>query len=216
MTANKKRRRLPEEDLAAAVSDIINSPITRSNLSFLRSPEKATPLGSDTTPPPLDLSPLAFDSTPIELGDSSKSLWQAEGLLALFEQTRVRPILGARDALSAVEARVYDLLWGAVPDPTGLEFQLVHCSLQRIATEARINLKTVRQLIPRLIDKGFIRIERQADVRRNIATLYRVFSESSVLSEQERLQRRHVVRTGKGVFYVHPVSATVRPRPSGD
>ena len=36
MAANKKRRKLPEEDLAAAVADIINSPITRSNLSFLR------------------------------------------------------------------------------------------------------------------------------------------------------------------------------------
>ena len=41
--ANKKRRRLPEEDLAAAVADIINSPITRSNLSFLRSGIRAAP-----------------------------------------------------------------------------------------------------------------------------------------------------------------------------
>ena len=36
MSAKKKRRQLPEEDLAAAVAEIINSPITRSNLSFLR------------------------------------------------------------------------------------------------------------------------------------------------------------------------------------
>jgi predicted transcriptional regulator len=238
MSANKKRRRLPEEDLAATVADIISSPITRSNLSFLRpfptpaanshepEPTSSEPpeldierKGAGTEPPDTGPKPPGLGSSPPSTTPSAphswqpvaptRALWQAEGLGTFFEQTRVRRIHQAQDALSLVEEKVYDLLWG----PKNLrkdEFRLVHYSLQRIATEARVNIKTVRELIPRLIDKGFIAIEHEADVRRNIPTLYRVLSYTSVLNDQKRRNRFYVAKTGKGVFYVHPVSATVQ------
>ena len=256
MSANKKRRRLPEEDLAAAVADIISSPITRSNLSFLRPlptlPPEAPALGSsikaDTEPAGHSPAPLGSASQPMgftqdaevlnlpssaghfqkPMGDPAnpagfgerlpfrlwqpvspnRTLWQAEGLGTFFEQTRVRRIHQAQDALSLVEEKVYDLLWGAKNQRRD-EFRLVHYSLQRIATEARINIKTVRDLIPRLIEKGFIAIEHEADVRRNIPTLYRVSSYATVLHDQKRRNRSYVAKTGKGVFYVHPITASV-------
>ncbi len=252
MSANKKRRRLPEEDLAATVADIINSPITRSNLSFLRplpfqeqgsanpqsstdiernaaSPEIANgigalPVGSSPEPDTISSKPLGPHTQ--ALGDISqpslsteisvrhpislnRTLWQAEGLGTIFEPTRVRRIHQAQEALSRVEAKVYDLLWGS--NRNNNDFRLVHWSLQRIATEAGINIKTVRELIPRLVDKGFISVEHEADVRRNIATLYRVSSYASVLTHQKQRNRLFIAKTGKGVFYVHPVSAAVRP-----
>src|ERR1700759_2817215 len=88
MPANKKRRRLPEEDLAAAVADIINSPITRTNLNFLRplaplpvasepqepmpSPmgSSSIPMGPALQPEGVELIPEGFRSIP--LGDSLK------------------------------------------------------------------------------------------------------------------------------------------------
>jgi predicted transcriptional regulator len=325
MSASKKRRRLPDEDLAAAVADIINSPITRPNLSFLRQPpssplelntvQRASPEdtktgglepntlgaksnsdGVETKPVGLDpatseleciltgqanqssetknnidrpehsktdweahwaknqfetpgdqaLKPTGLEAGPPGLGSatqgfenqfssdliarkpnqqdsraeiprweplaSNRPLWQAEGLATLFEQSRVKRIRQAQDALSLVEEKVYDLLWGPKNQQKD-EFRLVHYSLQRVANEARVNIKTVRELIPRLIDKGFLQIEHEADVRRNIPTLYRVFSYSSVLNHQRQRQRFHVVKTGKGVFYVHPVSAALQLRP---
>ena len=311
MSASKKRRKLPDEDLAAAVADIINSPITRSNLSFLRQPtspspeeisnqksgiENHTTNRSELETQGIDPKPTGFGSIPLGLEGSSpvlseqslnipkgadelqpvvgfretrighdwhttepisggpkpignklrpggidgcfapellrnipvpqrhsvdiaqwepqastRPLWQAEGLAALFEQSRVKRIWQAQDALSLVEEKVYDLLWG-IKNQKKDEFRMVHYSLQRMANEARINIKTVRELIPRLVEKGFLRIEHEADVRRNIPTLYRVFSYSSVLNHQRQRNRFHVVKTGKGVFYVHPVSAALQLR----
>jgi predicted transcriptional regulator len=312
MAANKKRRKLPEEDLAAAVADIINSPITRSNLSFLRPlgtpaptegeqpiPKpmgleitpmgvKPTPMGhqpkpmgdesaesagetlapvsdglpasdilpiipaSDTLQIPVGFepSPMGFELTPPGLPDAgapsqpplsfrgpptvpspvrppadsqdqahhphqpwqppsgARTLWQAEGYGTFIEQSRVRRIYQAQDALSLVEEKVYDLLWGTKNQRKD-DFRLVHYSLQRIASEARINIKTVRELIPRLIEKGFIHVEHEADARRNIPTLYRVSSYAAVLSHQKQRGRLYVAKTGKGVVYVHSVSAVL-------
>ena len=241
MPVSKKRPKLPEEDLAAAVADIINSPITKPNLSFLSLPadtavvhpkppgidskpvgiggepvESADSLDTSTKPSanPTDFGPLppGVNSTPLGIiaAPSIKPLWQAEGIGTLFEQTRVRRISQAQDALSLVEEKVYDLLWGTKNQRKD-EFRLVHYSLQRIGTEARINIKTVRELIPRLIDKGFIQIEHHADVRRNLPTLYRVWSYAGVLANQKRHNRFYVAKSGKGVFYVHPVSASIGP-----
>ena len=123
----------------------------------------------------------------------------------------MRPIREAKDALSPVEQRVYGLLWNA-SDNSRTDFHLVHYSLQRVASEAHINIRTVRELIPRLIEKGFLRIEAEADVRRNIATLYRVLGPESVLADQRGRNRFHVARTGKGIVYAHPVAARFRPQ----
>lgn len=277
MSANKKRRRLPEEDLAAVVAEIINSPITRSNLSFLRPvPESAppappeagptpsglepkpmgveiSPLGHTASPmgdtpvakgptapvspaspdvrsfptaPAVTVSPMGFGSEPVgfeltppgipltapvkpwQPASTAKTLWQAEGYDSFIEPSRVRRIAQAQDALSLVEEKVYDLLWGTKNQRKD-EFRLVHYSLQRIAAEARINIKTVRELIPRLIEKGFIHIEHEADARRNIPTLYRVSSYATVLADQRRRGRLYTAKTGKGVVYVHAVSAAL-------
>jgi predicted transcriptional regulator len=135
-------------------------------------------------------------------------LWQAEGYGTFIEPSRVRRIYQAQDALSLVEEKVYDLLWGTKNQRKD-DFRLVHYSLQRIASEARINIKTVRELIPRLIEKGFIHVEHEADARRNIPTLYRVSSYSAALSDQRRRNRLYVAKTGKGVVYVHSVSAAL-------
>jgi hypothetical protein len=211
MSAIKKRRRSPEsdEDLAAAVADIINSPITRTTLNFLRplapAPEPEPP-GLDPEPMGVEITPQGFEPQPMGVG--GKRLWQAEGLGSIFEDSRVHRIQKAQDALSLVEEKVYDLLWGTKNQRRD-EFRLVHFSLQRISTEARINIKTVRLLIPRLIEKGFLQVEHEADVRRNIPTLYRVPSYAMVLIDQRQRNRFAVTKTGKGVFYVQPYPSNI-------
>jgi hypothetical protein len=146
-----------------------------------------------------------------------RPLWQAEGLGSVFENSRVRRIEQAQDALSLVEEKVYDLLWGPKNQQRDA-YRLTHYSLQRLAHDARLNIKTVRELLPRLVDKGFIEIEREADVRRNIPTLYRVWSYGKVIENQRRRNRSFVAKTGKGVFYVHPVAVSIEPAqvPEGD
>ena len=145
---------------------------------------------------------------PTTAPDAARTLWRAEHLGAFFEASRIRPIHHAQDALSAAEQRVYDLLWGAGVETNGTH-RLVHFSLQRISTQSKLNIKTVRELLPRLMEKGFIAVEQEADVRRNIATLYRVWSGEAVLAEQLSRGRRWIVKTGRGVFYVHRMTVSV-------
>ena len=240
MAAKKKRRRLPEEDLEASIQDILQSPITRVNLAFLRTglenpPEPLEVMGSDpdpmglgaendtlgavSTPKPIgsvskragfESEPMGSVSTPdsVMAPDAARTLWRAEHLGAFFEASRIRPINQAQDALSSAEQRVYDLLWGAGAEGHGTH-RLVHFSLQRISTQSKLNIKTVRELLPRLMEKGFIAVEQEADVRRNIATMYRVWSGEAVLAEQLSRGRRWIVKTGRGVFYVHRMTVSV-------
>ena len=253
MAAKNKRRRLPEEDLEASIQDILQSPITRVNLAFLRAdfgessgPEKAAhqqaptapveesvgeglyPMGFglnqpgvaadlDHAPSGNDLEPMGFVSKPVAAEvnpsgaprqESAHTLWRAEHLGPFFEESRVRPISRAEDALSTAEQQVYTMLWTAGVEADAA-YRLVHFSLQRISTQLKLNIKTVRELLPRLIEKGFIAVEQAADVKRNIATLYRVWSGEAILAAQVGRDRRWVVKTGRGVFYVHRMTVSV-------
>jgi predicted transcriptional regulator len=160
------------------------------------------PIGSDPKRGGFEPSPMGSELSP------ARTLWRAEHLGTFFEASRIRPIHKAQDALSTAEQRVYDLLWaaGAQNQPT---HRLVHFSLQRISTQSKLNIKTVRELLPRLMEKGFIAVEQEADVRRNIATLYRVWSCETVLAEQLSQGRRWIVKTGRGVFYAHQMTVSV-------
>jgi DNA-binding MarR family transcriptional regulator len=252
MAAKNKRRRLPEEDLEASIQDILQSPITKVNLSFLNTDfgdgpapgavsnqpvvEPVTdgmgsvlnPMGVKVDPSGLESlvvpgesgvgsNPMGVGSEPVHSGPThagsqelrtDHTLWRAEHLGAFFEGSRVRPINRAEDALSVAEQRVYELLWTTGTEG-GDDYRLVHCSLQRISSQLKLNIKTVRELLPRMAEKGFIAVEREADVRRNIATLYRVWSGRAILAAQQGFDRRWVVKTGRGVFYVHKTTVSV-------
>ncbi len=170
-------------------------------------PAEANAPGIDLRPSGSDVKPMGLDVGPMGSG-VSQSMFLAEQLGTLFPAARVHRIRLAQDALSHVEEKVYDLLWG-VKNQNRDSYRLSEFSLQRIANEGRLNIKTVRELLPRLVDKGFIGIEREADVRRNRPTQYRVWSYGEVLADQRSRNRLWFVKTGKGVFYARPVSVGV-------
>lgn len=247
--AAKRKQRQPNEDLEAAVAEILDNPIVKINLGFLNvgnaGSEDPSPLnGGDLEPSGYDIRPIGLDAIVaaggaaferldpapfvvperssamgVELkpmgveslaraAASGQNMFLAEQLGTLFPAARVHRIRLAQDALSHVEEKVYDLLWGA-KNQNRDAYRLSEFSLQRIANEGRLNIKTVRELLPRLVEKGFIAIEREADVRKNRPTQYRVWSYSEVLANQRRRNRFWFVKTGKGVFYASPVSVGV-------
>src|ERR1017187_1643034 len=123
MSANKKRRKLPEEDLAAAVADIINSPITRSNLSFLRplatpaSTENESPspkpMGLEVTPRGDGLTPMGYISTP--MGDETRTT--TAGSPPLVSNASPNP-----DALETIaDSNIGEIPMGVELLPMGLE-----------------------------------------------------------------------------------------------
>ena len=55
------------------------------------------------------------------------------------------------------------------------------------------------------MDKGFIAIERHADIYQRTSTVYRVFSRRQVLEHHLQKGRSHVAKFGPGFSYVHPL-----------
>jgi predicted transcriptional regulator len=161
--------------------------------------------GTDSTAPRgVTLTPTVGDrlSKPKDL-----RLFQSEDG-SLFPAKRARRIQLAQDALTHVEETVYDILWGSKTS-SGDRSRAIRIGYDRLAALARINEKSVRNIIPRLIQKGFISILTPADPNRRLGTEYRVLSYSAVLEDQQQRGRHWIVRTGKGVFYAQPATASV-------
>ncbi len=137
-------------------------------------------------------------------------LWQAESNQALFPPNRVRRIERAQDALTHSEECVYELLWGpknAAKDET----RLTEIGYTHIAKQARITRRNAALIVERLIEKGFVQLDRAADIFHRTPSRYRVLGYKAALENLARRGRQWVVRSGNGVLFVHPVTVVASP-----
>ena len=140
-------------------------------------------------------------------------LWQAESNGALFPSSRVRRVERAQDALTHTEECVYDCLWG--PKNTSKDdFRIAKIGYDRISKAARITKRNAALIIERLIEKGFIKLEKPADPLHRVPSEYRVMGYKAALEELGRMNRHWVVRSGNGVLFVHPVSVSIEATPT--
>jgi predicted transcriptional regulator len=117
----------------------------------------------------------------------------------------VKRIRLAQDVLNSAEESVYDTLWsvkGAERDEG--DARIVQAGYHYLMKRTRLSKKTIQRIVDRLIDKGFIAIERPADIYTRTSTVYRVFGYRAVLDRQARKGRLHVVKIGPGFLYAHP------------
>jgi hypothetical protein len=135
---------------------------------------------------------------------AGKGLWQAEQGGGVFPSSRVRKIGPAQDALTHAEEAVYDVLWGPKNTSRDLE-RFSSMGYNSLCKAARVTRTNTRLIIERLIYKGFLEVHTLASSSERIPTTYRVFSYRSALDNMVRLNRTHVVRTGNGVVFVHPI-----------
>jgi hypothetical protein len=140
----------------------------------------------------------------------SQTWWVAELNGALFPLSRVKPIERAQDALTHAEECVYDFLWGP-KNASKDEYRVAQAGYDRIAKGARITKRNASLIVDRLIEKGFIRLESEADHLHRIARRYRVFGYRAVLDELARKRRQWVVKSGNGVLFVRPATVVVEP-----
>jgi hypothetical protein len=137
-----------------------------------------------------------------------KPTWFAELNGALFPRSRVRPIEKAQDALTHAEECVYDFLWGT-KNTSKDEHRIAQVGYDRIARAARITKRNAALIVDRLIEKGFVRLETEADPLHRIAKQYRVLSYRAALEELSNRGRKWVVRSGNGVLFVHPATVVI-------
>jgi hypothetical protein len=122
----------------------------------------------------------------------------------LYPHQRVRPLQEATDVLSRVELRVFEKLENLVDS-----HRHVRIGYDRLAEACSLNEKSVRLLLLRLIEKGFLSIIAPADPDRQLGKEYR-------LHRLEEAHRHHVergwnwvVRSGNGILVVRPLAPTV-------
>ena len=137
---------------------------------------------------------------------AASPLWRAELNGALFPASRVKPIERAQDALTHAEECVYDFLWGT-KNAARDDYRIAQVGYDRIAKAARVTKRNAALIVDRLIEKGFVRLETEADPLHRVARQYRVLSYRAALEELERRGRQFVVRSGNGVLFVR--AATV-------
>ena len=137
----------------------------------------------------------------------------------VYEAHRAQRVSAARDSLGLGEERVYQTLWQATESdgvhPEGEGTKIFSLGYDRIAHLVRLNEKSVRILLPKLIGKKVLEIVAAENSAAQTGRTYRVFSEEKVLERQRAAHLLFVVKNGRAVEFVHPViSPTVGVSPS--
>ena len=137
------------------------------------------------------------------------SLWLTESG-EIVPASRVKRIRLAQDVLSPAEESVYDTLWGVKSTPAFKEeresYRIVQAGYDFLMKRTRLSKKTIQRIVDRLMDKGFIAIEKPADIYLRTSTVYRVFAYRAVLDRQAQKGRFHVAKIGPGFVYVREVA----------
>ena len=121
----------------------------------------------------------------------STDLWRSEGNGPLFPPSRVHPIVRAQDALNHAEESVYDVLWGT-KDQSKDAYRIRQLGYGEIAKAARTTKRNAALIIERLIEKGFVALEREAD--KKSPRQYRVLGYRAALDDMERRGRKWFVQ----------------------
>lgn len=136
-----------------------------------------------------------------------RSLWLTEEG-EIVPASRVKRIRLAQDVLSPAEEAVYDTLWGVRGGPREERenYRLAQAGYDYLMKRTRLSKKTIQRIVDRLIDKGFIAIDKPADIYQRTSTVYRVFTYRAVLDRQAGRGRFHVAKIGPGFVYVREMA----------
>jgi predicted transcriptional regulator len=191
-------------DLFAEMPTVVDSEMTTVAVSGL----------STVAEPATDPKPATVDMSTVDRL-APISLWLTESG-EIVPASRVKRIRLAQDVLSPAEESVYDTLWGVKSAGAFKEeresYRIVQAGYDFLMKRTRLSKKTIQRIVDRLLDKGFIAIEKPADIYQRSSTVYRVFAYRAVLDRQAQKGRFHVAKIGPGFVYVREV---VDPRVPG-
>jgi hypothetical protein len=105
----------------------------------------------------------------------------------VVSEKQVRPFKMAQEVLNSNERVLYTVLWNH--KEAKLDPQNPH-------------IRTVQRLIPRLMQKDFIRLNETPDFYNRVAASYKVFSYKHVLEVAAEQGRTHVAKLGHGIAFV--------------
>lgn len=135
--------------------------------------------------------------------------WWVDSLGTRYEGKRVQRVVIAQHSMSLGEERVYETLWHAregdgvyTESRRSKTFSLGY---DRIARLVRLNEKSVRLLLPKLIQKKILEVVAAEHSASRTGRTYRIFSYEEILERQRAANLTAVVKNGRAVEFVWPV-----------
>jgi hypothetical protein len=112
----------------------------------------------------------------------------------------------AQQSMSLGEERVYQALWHAKPvegvTPLNRRVKTFSMGYDRLARLTRLNEKSIRDLLPKLIDKKILDIVKREDSWTRTGRTYHIYSYEEILDRQRAADLCYVVKNGRAVEFV--------------
>lgn len=133
------------------------------------------------------------------------ALWvDAAGIY--YEQKRVQRVHIAQHSMTLGEERFYQAVWHAKETDgvyrDGVRAKRFSMGYDRLARLVRLDEKSVRQLIPKLIQKKILELLAAEDSASRQGRTYRIFSYEEILERQRSADLQYVVKRGRAVEFV--------------
>ena len=123
-----------------------------------------------------------------------------------YESRRVQRVAIAQHSMALGEERVYQALWHAREHDgvffEGKKTKTFSLGYDRIAKLVRLNEKSVRLLLPKLIAKRIIEVIASENSATRTGRTYRIFSYEEILERQRAANLLYVVKNGRAVEFV--------------
>jgi hypothetical protein len=120
--------------------------------------------------------------------------------------------------MSVGEERVYQTLWhGRENDGIFIETRkskTFSLGYDRIARLVRLNERSVRDLLPKLISKKILEVVAAEKSATRVGRTYRIFNYEDILERQRAANLTNVVKNGRAVEFVWPETTTVGETPT--
>lgn len=134
--------------------------------------------------------------------------WWVDAAGIRYEAKRVQSVHNPQQSMSLGEERVYQTLWqGRESDGVYVESErskTFSLGYDRIARLVRLNEKSVRLLLPKLIHKKILEVVAAENSADRIGRTYRIFNDEAILDRQRAANLTNVVKRGRAVEFVWP------------
>lgn len=137
---------------------------------------------------------------------------------ATYESRKVLRVQIAQHCMTLGEERFYQSVWHAREADgvrrDGPRSKVFSMGYDRLAKLVRLDEKSVRQLIPKLVAKRVLEVLANEDSSARIGRTYRIFNYDEILERQQAENMLFVIKKGRAVEFVWPVGETAVVRPT--
>jgi len=138
--------------------------------------------------------------------------WVSLSTGVIYDVSRVSRVDIAQQSMALGEERFYETIWRCAGSYTfhiieeSKHIHTFRAGVLALSKIARLNIKSIKDLLPKLIEKKILRVIADGDVRANLGKTYEIYSYEEILRRQEESGLTFVIKNGRAVEFVQPAS----------